>query len=111
MLVSGELPRNQRQPEDERKLWCAGSVQTYLEREVRQIVNIGDLNTVKRFLRLCAPRTGQVLNISELAKNVGVSVPGVEHWLGICPLKASLWPTYQRALQSKVALRFNTIGA
>ena len=58
-------------------------VQTYLERDVRQIVNLGDLNTIDRFLRLCAARTSQIINMSEISGHVGISVPTIKKWLSI----------------------------
>jgi predicted AAA+ superfamily ATPase len=69
--------------EVDRQLWCASYIQTYLERDVRQIVNVGDLNTFQRFLRLCVGRTGQILNQSELARDVGVTVPTIKSWLSV----------------------------
>lgn len=58
-------------------------VATYLERDVRQISAIGSLRDFERFLRACALRTGQLLNRSELARDVGISVPTATQWLGI----------------------------
>jgi predicted AAA+ superfamily ATPase len=57
--------------------------QTYLERDVRQIKNITDLNAFLRFVRLCAGRTGQALNVSELANAGTISVPTVRSWLSV----------------------------
>jgi predicted AAA+ superfamily ATPase len=57
--------------------------QTYLERNVRQIKNITDLNAFLRFVRLCAGRTGQALNVSELANAGNISVPTVRSWLSV----------------------------
>ena len=82
-LLRGAYPEIRANREVDRQLWCASYVQTYLERDVRQIVNVGDLNTFNRFLRLCAARTAQILNMSELARDVGVSVPTVKKWLSI----------------------------
>ncbi len=70
-------------PEVDRQIWMAGYIQTYLERDVRQMVNIGDLNTFHRFLRLMAARTGQILNMSDLARDVGMSVPTIKKWISI----------------------------
>lgn len=56
-LLRGAYPEIRANREVDRQLWCASYVQTYLERDVRQIVNVGDLNTFNRFLRLCADRT------------------------------------------------------
>jgi hypothetical protein len=47
------------------------------------MVNIGDLNTFHRFLRLMAARTGQILNMSDLARDVGMSVPTIKKWISI----------------------------
>jgi hypothetical protein len=64
-------------------LWFASYLQTYLERDVRAITQIRDLSTFRRFLGLVASRTGQVLNRSDLAAPLGVSVPTISHWLSI----------------------------
>ncbi len=82
-LLRGSYPEIHVNDEVDRQLWCASYIQTYLERDVRQIVNVGDLNTFQRFLRLCAGRTGQILNQSELARDVGVSVPTIKSWLSV----------------------------
>jgi predicted AAA+ superfamily ATPase len=82
-LLRGTYPEIRINSEVDRQLWLSGYVQTYLERDVRQIMNIGDLNSFNRFLRLCAARTGQILNMSELARDVGVSVTTVKKWLSI----------------------------
>lgn len=58
-------------------------IETYLERDVRQMRNVGDLNHFARFLRLCAGRAGQVLNISSLANDADVSVNTAKSWLSI----------------------------
>ena len=49
--------------------WLAGYYQTYLERDVRNVLNVGDLETFGRFVRLCAGRCGQLLNLSGLASD------------------------------------------
>jgi predicted AAA+ superfamily ATPase len=63
--------------------WFRSYVQTYLERDVRAIASIRDLSTFRRFLALVASRNGQILNKTELAAPLGVSVPTVTQWLGI----------------------------
>lgn len=65
------------------RLWFSSYVQTYLERDVRAITQIRDLATFRRFLGLLASRTGQVLNRSDLAAPLGVSVPTISQWLSI----------------------------
>jgi predicted AAA+ superfamily ATPase len=82
-LLRGAYPEVRCNQDVDRKLWCAGYIQTYLERDVRHTVNVGDLNTFNRFLRLCAARTGQILNMSELARDAGVSVPTIKKWISV----------------------------
>lgn len=65
------------------ELWCGSYIATYLERDIRNLSFIGDLSQFQIFLRLCATRTGQILNISELAREVGVSVPTAKRWLSL----------------------------
>lgn len=58
-------------------------IQTYLERDVRQIKNIGDHNLFVKFIKLCAGRVGQVLNLSSLANECGITQPTAQSWLSI----------------------------
>ncbi len=58
-------------------------IQTYVERDVRQLSNVGDLNTFRKFIKLCAGRVGQILNLSELANACGMSVPTMQRWISI----------------------------
>ncbi len=58
-------------------------LQTYLERDVRSLKNIGNLNAFTRFISLCAGRVGQPLNLSTLATQTGISVNTVKAWLSV----------------------------
>lgn len=82
-LLRGAYPEPRANPEVDRALWCASYVQTYLERDVRQLLNVGDLNAFERFLRLVAARTGQILNFSDLARDTGVSQPTAKAWMSV----------------------------
>jgi len=64
-------------------LWFSSYVQTYLERDVRAVTNVHDLATFRRFLVLVASRHGQVLNKTDLAAPLGMSVPGIGKWLDV----------------------------
>ncbi len=81
-IFSGGYPRifDQR---IEPSQWLGAYVATYLERDVRGLSNIGDLATFQRFVQLCAGRTAQLLNLSALASDAGVSQPTVKAWLSI----------------------------
>jgi len=70
-------------PEIDRQLWLSSYVQTYLERDVRDLVQVGDLNVFARFLALAAGRSGQLLKMSELARDVGVSAPTIRRWISV----------------------------
>jgi predicted AAA+ superfamily ATPase len=63
--------------------WYQNYIRTYIERDVRQIKNITDLNAFERFLRLCAGRTGQLLNMNSLAIESGVDNKTIASWLGV----------------------------
>jgi predicted AAA+ superfamily ATPase len=66
-----------------RGLWFSSYIQTYLERDVRAVTNVRDLATFRRFLALLASRHGQILNKTDLAAPLGVSVPTVGDWLHV----------------------------
>lgn len=63
--------------------WYSNYVATYLERDVRQLANVHDLMVFQRFLRLCAARTGQLLNLSSLASDCGVAQGTARAWLSV----------------------------
>ncbi len=63
--------------------WFPSYVQTYLERDVRLVRDVPGLATFHRFLRLCAARTGQVLNTASLASDAGVSPNTAKAWLSV----------------------------
>jgi hypothetical protein len=65
------------------RLWFSSYVQTYLERDVRAVTAVKDLATFRRFLALLASRHGQVLNRTDLAAPLGVSVPTITQWLSV----------------------------
>jgi predicted AAA+ superfamily ATPase len=71
-------------------LWFRSYVQTYLERDVRAVTAIRDLATFRRFLALVASRTGQMLNKTDLAAPLGVSMPTVAQWLGILEMTGQI---------------------
>lgn len=63
--------------------WLSAYVATYLERDVRTIADVGDLLTFQRFVELCAGRTAQLLNLSTLAADCGITQPTAKSWLSI----------------------------
>ena len=81
-LLHGGFPEVLARP-GARSLWFSSYLQTYLERDVRTITNVRDLATFRRFLALVASRHGQILNKTDLAAPLGVTVPTIGDWLHI----------------------------
>ncbi len=63
--------------------WFAAYVTAYVERDVRQQLKIQDLETFQRFVRLCAGRTGQLLNLSSLATDCGITHNTAKAWISV----------------------------
>lgn len=97
-------------------LFYPAYVQTYLERDVRSLQNVGSLAQFNLFLKLCAGRTGQVLNLSALAADAGVSVNTSKAWLSILEagyIVFRLQPHYRnfnKRLVKSPKLYFNDTG-
>ncbi|MDI6809427.1 MAG: ATP-binding protein [Candidatus Eisenbacteria bacterium] len=65
------------------QLWFSSYLQTYLERDIRQLRLIGDLTDFQRFLQLLAAFNGQVMNLSSLSRDLGVAVNTIRSWISI----------------------------
>jgi len=63
--------------------WHENYVRTYLERDVRQLINVRNLRTFQRFLRICAGRTGQLLNLFSLANDCGITHNTANAWISL----------------------------
>lgn len=82
VLFTGFYPRihdAQLLPQD----WLANYYRTYVERDVRELLNVGDLEAFGRFIGLCAGRNGQLLNTSSLANDCGISQPTARRWISV----------------------------
>jgi len=82
ILWQGSYPRiyDQNIPAQQ---WLADYTATYLQRDVRQVINIGDLQTFSGFLKLCSGRTAQEINLSAIGSDAGVSHNTVRSWLSV----------------------------
>ena len=89
-LLRGGYPEAVARPAGAR-LWFSSYLQTYLERDVRAVTAVKDLATFRRFLALVASRHGQVLNKTDLAAPLGVSVPTIAQWLGVLETTAQVF--------------------
>lgn len=91
-------------------------IQTYVERDVRLLRNIGDLSTFVRFVKLCAGRIGQLLNLSSIANECGISTPTATAWVSvleasyICYLLKPDWNNYAKRLVKSPKLYFYDTG-
>jgi predicted AAA+ superfamily ATPase len=63
--------------------WFANYIATYLERDVRQLVAVRDLDQFQTFVKMCAARTGQLLNLTSLGADGGISSVTAKHWLSV----------------------------
>lgn len=95
-LVSGKVR--------DRDLFFRSYVQTYLQRDVRDLLKVGDLDLFMRFLKATAARTGQLLNFTDLARDCGISVNTARTWLSV--LQAShqilLLPAWHNNLSKRL---------
>ena len=64
-------------------IWYNNYIGTYLERDVRQLINVRDLSTFQHFVRMCAARTGQLLNLSSLASDCGITHNTAKAWISV----------------------------
>lgn len=83
LLYKGFYPRVYNQPLVNPTRYYNSYLETYIERDLRQLINVKDLRQFELFVRLCAGRVGQVFVASNLANEVGVSVPTIQSWLSI----------------------------
>lgn len=103
VVFAGGYPRIfDRQIPPER--WLSDYVATYIQRDVRQILNVGDLNAFTTFLRLVAGRTGQELNLSSLGGDAGVSHNTARAWLSVLDASFLTWqlPAFSTNLRKRL---------
>lgn len=81
-IYQGMYPRVYQDKLDPTKFY-RNYLQTYVEKDVRQLINIKDLSTFKHFIKLCASRVGQLFNANNLSNELGISSNTVNHWVSI----------------------------
>jgi len=82
-LLRGGYPELCARPSLDAELWFASYVATYLERDVRSLRQVGDLVTFHAFLRTIASRSSQLLNLTDLSRDLGVAVNTAKAWLSV----------------------------
>lgn len=102
-LLHGGHPEVLARPKAAR-LWFSSYLQTYLERDVRAVTAVQDLGTFRRFMSLLAARHGSILNKTDLAGPLGMSVPGVGKWLDILETTAQIFvvPPFFESLGKRI---------
>ena len=83
IIWQGSYPEVIKMDEKKRFYFYESYVKTYLERDVRRIINVKDEFTFRRFIKVIAARTGQILNYDDISKDVGISANTTKHWLSV----------------------------
>lgn len=82
-VIRGGYPELTAEPERDPGLWHSSYMQTYMERDVRLLRQVGDLTTFQNFLRLLAQRNAQLLNMAAISRDLGVSLNTAKAWLAV----------------------------
>lgn len=106
LMFNGGYPAvwsTQRTPTDV----CRHYYNTYIERDVRKIVNINEMTQFQYFMRLCAARVGCEFNASELSNEIGISVKTAQHWLTVLTASfiVAMLPPYFRNIGKRIVKR------
>ena len=115
-LWRGGFPELWARPDLSRDLWMGSYVATYLERDVRQALNVGDLRDFDRLLRAAALRTGQLLSYADLARDVGIAPNTAKRWLSVLAASQQIFllePYHQQRAKRLIKapkLYFNDTG-
>lgn len=103
-LFRGGFPELYARTDLDHHFWYAAYLATYLERDVRNILNVGNLRDFDRFLRAAALRTGQLLSYSELARDVGVAPNTAKSWISVLQASGQIYllEPYHRNLNKRL---------
>lgn len=81
-IFTGMYPRIHDKKLDARK-WIENYILTYIERDIRSLVNVANLKLFEDFLKICASMSGQLINYTSISNSIGVSQPTVKKWLSL----------------------------
>ena len=103
MCLRGSFPEVAVDASLDARRWYASYVQTYLERDIRAVYDVGSLREFERFLQVLASRCAQTLHLSALAGDIGVAVNTVKRWVSILEACRMIYllPPYHRNLGSR----------
>jgi predicted AAA+ superfamily ATPase len=82
-IFIGSMPRSYSEEHTDRELFYSSYIDTYLQRDIRDLTQVADESAFLRFMTACAARTGQQVTYTELARDAGVSSPTAKQWLSI----------------------------
>ena len=115
LLFTGFYPRIHDQGLDPTQA-LGDYVKTYVERDVRRMLEVRNLDAFQRFVRLCTGRTGQLLNLASLGADAGVTHPTARHWLSVLEASYIVFrlPPYHGNLSKRLVkspkLYFHDVG-
>lgn len=103
-VLAGTYPELHRHPDLDSATWYASYQQTYLERDVRTLANVGNLRDFDRLLALLASRSGALLNYSDLARELGVAVNTIRSWVSVLDASQQIYlcPAWFESLGKRV---------
>ena len=82
-FLRGGYPELAAHPKRSAAMWHSSYIQTYLERDLRTLRQVGDLTQFQNFLRVLAARSAQLLNLTDVAKDLGIAVNTIKAWLSV----------------------------
>lgn len=101
-IVKGSYPECHARPDMDVRRYFQSYVETYIERDVKDMVNIANVGLFRRFIKVCAARTGQLLNYADLARDAGISTPTARTWLSLLEISGLiviLYPYYSNLIK------------
>lgn len=103
-LLRGGYPEPRLDARVDRQLWFSSYVQTYLQRDVRDLLHVADLTAFTQYLALLASRTGTLVNLADLGREIGSSAPTMRRWLSVLETSqvVQLLPAYHRSFGKRV---------
>jgi predicted AAA+ superfamily ATPase len=102
-IFTGMYPRIHDKQLDARK-WLENYIATYVERDIRRLVNVDNLKLFENFLKISASMSGQLINYTSIANNIGISQPTVKKWLSLLETSGILFilPPFYRNYKKRV---------
>jgi uncharacterized protein len=103
-MWSGAFPVTVVEENLDKRIFYNSYLQTYLQRDIRELSQVGHLDQFTRFIRACAARTGQLLNYSDLARDVDISVTTAKNWLSllVSSFQVFLLPPYHSNITKRL---------